>query len=136
VNHLIFAPNWLGGAVIALPAIADVRRGSRDDRRRRERRRAAVQMVGDVDDVIVPAGWPDRWRQADVAIRGSFRAALSAARAGIPAMGLSARFGAACSRAIRSRAGRHPSDRLLPALVQALGFPAGGCAAARGVSGE
>ena len=25
---LIFAPNWLGDAVMALPAIADIRRGS------------------------------------------------------------------------------------------------------------
>ena len=34
---VVFAPNWLGDAVMALPAIADVRRGAagRDDRRRR-----------------------------------------------------------------------------------------------------
>lgn len=86
---MIVAPNWLGDAVMALPAIADVRRG-RPDASIAVAARASVaplfSLVHEVDDVVVlPKGGAAPLAGYDVAILfpNSFQSALSAARAGV-----------------------------------------------------
>jgi lipopolysaccharide heptosyltransferase II len=86
---VIVAPNWLGDAVMALPAIADVRR-SRPDSTIAVAARAAVaplfSLVREIDDVVVlPSGGGAPLQPFDVAILlpNSFHSALSVARAGV-----------------------------------------------------
>jgi heptosyltransferase-2 len=87
---LIFAPNWLGDAVMALPAIADVRRGSPQAAivvAARESVAPLFGMVGDVDEVIeLGPRTTSIGRDFDAAILlpNAFRAAVAAVRAGIP----------------------------------------------------
>jgi heptosyltransferase-2 len=101
-NVVILAPNWLGDAVMALPAIADVRRelpGASMTIAARAAVAPLFQMVSGINDVIVlepprgATGWPG-WRNAGAGLRNkrfelalllpnSFQSAFSASRAGI-----------------------------------------------------
>jgi heptosyltransferase II len=82
---LVFAPNWLGDAVMALPAIADVRRRFEDARLVVAARRSVAdlfRMVPLVDEVL-PLQWRGRlWRS-----RG-FRADMTALRSARADVGL------------------------------------------------
>jgi lipopolysaccharide heptosyltransferase II len=136
VQHvIIFAPNWLGDAVMALPAIADVRRGSPDAAIAVAARRSIApffEMVPEVSRVIIiekgirPLLHPFRG-DGEVAILfpNSFRAALIALRAGIPERWgyRSDCRGPLLTRAVdRPPAGTHQIDSY-QRLVHALGFP-------------
>ena len=103
MNRLvILAPNWLGDAVMALPAIADVRRaapGLSIAVAARPSIAALFGMVGDVNEVITleppqpnrdVAAWRnpgaelgDRQFEAALLLLNSFHVALMVARAGI-----------------------------------------------------
>jgi heptosyltransferase II len=99
LNRLVIAaPNWLGDAVMALPAVADVRR-TWPEARLAVAARASVaglfSLVREVDDVVVlPAAGASRagvetvqqLRGFDAAILlpNSFHIALAARRAGVP----------------------------------------------------
>jgi heptosyltransferase-2 len=89
-RFVVFAPNWLGDAVMALPAIADLRRawpGARLIVAARPAIAPLFSMVNGIDDVVAleqrngGESWP-----ADTAVilPNSFHAALTAWRAGIP----------------------------------------------------
>jgi len=99
---LVLAPNWLGDAVMALPAIADVRRAAPDLSITVGARPSIAPlfgMVGDVNDVVTlaprqPSVDVAAWRNPDAELRdrqfeaalllpNSFHVALMAARAGI-----------------------------------------------------
>ena len=126
----IVAPNWLGDAVMALPAIADVRRGSPGARISVVARppiTTLFTLVRDVDDVLEKGA--TRVGDQDVAILlpNSFRSAYDVRRAGIRE-----RWGYRTdgrrwllTRAI-ARAGEatHQVDSYQQ-LVEALGFPNG-----------
>src|SRR5258708_26430862 len=100
---VILSPNWLGDAVMALPAIADVRRAAPDASITVAARVAVAplfRLVPEVDDTILltkPAAVHDvaRWRalgaelpdggfDTALAFPNSMHAALIASRAGIP----------------------------------------------------
>src|SRR5687768_7354229 len=95
---LVFAPNWLGDAVMALPAIADVRRGARGvtiDVAARPSVAPLFTMVPGIGAVVAlehpSAVTRDfatdlRHREYDAALLlpNSFQTALTAWRAGIP----------------------------------------------------
>lgn len=83
---VILAPNWLGDAVMALPAIADVRRGWRGTITVAARPSVAplFALVDDVDAYVacgsrVPAGFG-----AALLLPNAFRSALDIWRAGVP----------------------------------------------------
>ena len=129
---MIVAPNWLGDAVMALPAIADVR-NSRPGASLAVAARAAVaplfSLMRDVEVVTLPRSGPSPLAGFDAAILlpNSFHSAMSAARAGVPE-----RWGYAAdwrrlllTRAIdRPAAGTHQIDSYRQ-LVAALGFSNG-----------
>src|SRR5215470_1847269 len=146
MEHLvILAPNWLGDAVMALPAVADVRRAA-------PRARIAVAarssiaplfaMVPEVDETIVLArrasiGDVGSWRGigAELAGRGfdtalllpnSIHSALIAKRAGIPERwGYRAPLRAGLlTRAIATGQAIHQVE-YYQQLVSALGFANG-----------
>jgi heptosyltransferase-2 len=139
---VILAPNWLGDAVMALPAIADVRR---------QQPRASITvaarpavaplfgMVREVDDVIVltrPRG-VSTWFETGAALRGSgfdaalllpnsFQSALTVSRAAIAQRwGYRTDWrGALLTRSVAPRRGVH-QIAYYQQLVRALGFPNG-----------
>jgi heptosyltransferase II len=140
VNRLVIvAPNWLGDALMALPAIADVRR---------EATRAEIavvarpsiaplfSMVAEVDRVLhLESRLPLRTLAAELArhefdtallLPNSLRAALLVTLARIPERwGYRADLrGALLTRAIDRPAGLHQAD-YYQQLVHALGFPNG-----------
>src|SRR3954470_5409632 len=138
---VILSPNWLGDAVMALPAIADVRRAAPNVSITIAGRAAIAPLFGlapDCDETIVlpkPAGIGGlaRWRalgeelvngRFDTALLlpNSMHAALLASRAGIPERWgyRSAWRGRLLTRAIPRVAGRHQVDFYQP-LVAALG---------------
>jgi len=100
---VVVAPNWLGDAVMATPAIADVRRRFPDSRLVVAARRAVAdlfQLVPGIDEVVV-LEWQGRWwtsaaRRADVArmtnlaagaallLPNSFATAWLVSAAGVP----------------------------------------------------
>jgi heptosyltransferase-2 len=91
---VILAPNWLGDAVMSLPAIADVRRGLPDARIAVAARGPVAplfDLVG-VDEVLtLGSRWSDEARilrdgqfEAALLLPNSIRSALVAARAAIP----------------------------------------------------
>jgi heptosyltransferase-2 len=103
MSHMvILAPNWLGDAVMGLPAIADVRRelpGASITIAARAAVAPLFHLVREVNEVIVlepprgATGWPS-WRNAGAGLRNmqfdvalllpnSFQSAFSASRAGI-----------------------------------------------------
>jgi heptosyltransferase II len=119
---VILAPNWLGDAVMALPAIADVRRAA-------PRAVIAVaplfQIVADVDEVIAVDRLENRFDTA-LLLPNSFRSALTVKKAGI-----AERWGyrtqwrsALLTRAIVAPSGLHQAE-YYQQLVHALGFPNG-----------
>jgi heptosyltransferase-2 len=140
VNRLmVLAPNWLGDAILALPAIADLRRGLP----RAEIIVAArppiaplFQLVPEADRTITVAAAAGlrtaanelgrEQCEAALLLRNSMRAALLAALAGIPERwGYRAYLrGALLTRAVIRPAGLHQAE-YYQQLVHALGFPNG-----------
>jgi heptosyltransferase-2 len=143
---IIFAPNWLGDAVMALPAIADLRRGSpRATIAIAARQRVALlfRMVREIDQIIelpdvVEKGslfpgstlektTPEPSFDTAILLPNSFRAAIIARRAGIPERwGYRTSWrGLLLTRAVaRAPAGMHQVE-YYQHLVRALGFPNG-----------
>jgi heptosyltransferase-2 len=141
-NLVVFAPNWLGDAVMSLPAIADLRRSTRDMSitiTARDNIAPLFRMVPDINDVVVfekRGRTPFSERVSEKGIRplfdaalllpNSFRSALVASRAGIPE-----RWGyrtdwrrPLLTRAIDPPAGLHQVE-YYQQLVHALGCPNG-----------
>ena len=129
-RFVVFAPNWLGDAVMALPAIADVRRavpGASLTIAARPTVAPVFSMVPGIDDVVV-LGRRGLSFSAETAIvlPNSFHAALIAWRAGLPE-----RWGYRTDwrRPLLTRAVDPPSDvhqvEYYQRLVAALGFPNG-----------
>jgi lipopolysaccharide heptosyltransferase II len=142
---VILAPNWLGDAVMALPAIADVRRVAADAHITVAARPAIAPLfalVPAVNDTIVlerqaSVGRVSTWRTlgAELAagdfdtallLPNSIHAALVASRAGIPARwGYRASWRSSLlTRAIDPPSGLHQVE-YYQQLVHALGFPNG-----------
>jgi heptosyltransferase-2 len=132
---LVLSPNWLGDAVMALPAIADVRRHFQNARLIVAARRSVAglfRMTPQVDQVLVLER-PDvstlKAQQADVAILlpNSFKSAWLVTRAGVPhRWGYAADF----RRPLLSRAIARPRRSVHQAeyyqhLVRALGMASG-----------
>lgn len=130
---MIVAPNWLGDAVMALPAIVDVRR-ARPDATLTVAARASIaplfSLVPGVNLVVVlPARGANPLSGHDIALLlpNSFHAAIIAARAGVPERwGYRTDWrGVLLTRAIdRPPAGVHQVDSY-QRLVASLGFANG-----------
>jgi heptosyltransferase-2 len=142
---VILSPNWLGDAVMALPAIADVRRAAPGASITIAARAAIAplfQLVPDVDGTIVlskPPALHDvaRWRavgselshggfDAALLLPNSMHAALLVSRAGIPERWgyATAWRGPLLTRAIPRSRGLHQIESY-QGLVRALGFASG-----------
>jgi heptosyltransferase-2 len=132
VNRLlILAPNWLGDAVMALPAIADLHRASPATAITVAARPAMAPLFGlvpHVQDVVVLDGSPPGSRyDTALVLPNSFHAALIVSRAGIPERwGYRTQWrGPLLTRAIdKAPAGLH-HVAYYQQLVGALGFPNG-----------
>lgn len=147
MNLLVLAPNWLGDAVMALPAIADLRRHFAAARLTVGGRPSVAPlfaMAPGVDDVLALPSRAGRgafdWAPEADRIRGgafdtavllpnSFGSAWMLRHAGVPE-----RWGAATDfrRPLLTRAVRRPGRRLhqaayYQAMVAALGVPNGPC---------
>jgi len=132
-RFVVVAPNWLGDAVMALPAIADVRRG-RPGATLVVAARATVapffSLVREVDEVVeLPRRGPYPLAGSDVALLlpNSFHAALQTTRAGVrERWGYRTDWRALLlTRAVaRAPAGTHQIDSYRH-LVQTLGFASG-----------
>ena len=131
VPHLlIFAPNWLGDAVMALPAIADVRRALPKTTIDVFARRSIAPLFGlvrGVDGVLTGDVPRDRNYAAALLLTNSFQTALAARRAGI-----AERWGyrADWRSWLLTRAVLPPPDTVHQAasyqyLTRSLGFPSG-----------
>jgi heptosyltransferase II len=84
---VILAPNWLGDAVMALPAMADVRRALPDASISVAARPAVLPLftlVGGIDRTIPVKDMRGRGFDAALLLPNSFHSALIAYRAGIP----------------------------------------------------
>jgi heptosyltransferase-2 len=146
LNLLVLSPNWLGDAVMALPAIADIRRHFGSARLTVAARRSIAplfEMVDGVDTVLALPGKGGMsaltsWRgdvaaiaggsfEAAVLLPNSFAAALVASRAGVPeiwgfASDLRTRL---LTKAVaRPRKAQHQAG-YYQALAEGLGVPAG-----------
>jgi len=135
---VILAPNWLGDAVMALPAIADVRRGAKDAVIAVAARAAVApifRLVPEVDEVLTiqRRGWfalgTDLGSEAfDTALLlpNSLNSAVMVFRAGIrDRWGYRTDCrGRLLTRAVRPPAGLHQAE-YYQQLVHALGFPNG-----------
>jgi heptosyltransferase-2 len=135
---VILAPNWLGDAVMALPAIADVRRaapGAFVAVAARPPVAPLFRMVPGVDDVVTiqRRGWlePDAALKAaafDTALLlpNSLHSALTVLRAGIGQRWGYRRDwrGRLLTRAVHPPSGLHQAE-YYQQLVHALGFPNG-----------
>ncbi len=140
---VILAPNWLGDAVMALPAIADVRRGAPAATIVVAARPAVAplfDLVPEVDRTIVlhrQARGMSAWRSlgSELAARdfdtalllpNSVHAALVVSRAGIPERwGYRTNWrGTLLTRAVPTVSGLHQAE-YYQHLVRALGFPNG-----------
>jgi heptosyltransferase II len=125
---LVVAPNWLGDAVMALPAIADIRRAFPSTRVIVAARRAVADIfrLAPAVDEVVTLGWDGRWwrrgafdadatllrdLRADLAILfpNSFATAWLVTRARVPARW---GYGSDMRRALLSRAIRRPKGSL------------------------
>jgi len=143
---LVFSPNWLGDAVMALPAIADVKRHYADARLIVAARRAVAdvfRLTADVDEILL-LEWGGQWRRRrslaedidhlrarDAAIAlllpNSFASAWLAKQAGVPE-----RLGYAAdlrrpllSRAVARPKGSVHQGEYYQHLVRALGMKTG-----------
>jgi lipopolysaccharide heptosyltransferase II len=132
-RFVVVAPNWLGDAVMALPAIADVRRGQPDASIAVAARPSVAPLftlVPGVDEVVALAdAVPSLLADRDVALLlpNSFRSALMARRAGVrERWGYSTDWrGLLLTRGVpRPPSGLHQID-YYQHLVRALGFPTG-----------
>jgi heptosyltransferase-2 len=147
---VVMTPNWLGDAVMAIPAIGAVRHhrpASTLVVAARASTAALFRMVSGVDEVISldagggwrgAAAWAADTRglaaaRADVAILlpNSFRSAWTARRAGIPVrLGYAAELrGCLLTRRVPKSRGRRHQSEYYTALVGALGMPPVGHAA-------
>lgn len=143
---LVLAPNWVGDAVMALPAVADVRRAFPSARVIAAARRPVdeiFRLAPAVDEVVTLQGGWRWWRRAaftadaarlqaasaDVAILlpNSFASAWLARRADIPTRwGYAADWrGTLLSRAIRRPGGRLHQGAYYQHLTRALGIDSG-----------
>jgi heptosyltransferase-2 len=129
VPHLlIVSPNWLGDAVMALPAIADVSRALGQTRIVVSARPSIAPLFSMVPSVHEVTGAYGRGHDAALLLPNSFQAALTAWRAGIPE-----RWGyrTDCRGPLLTRAvPSPPAEHLHQAayyqhLARALGFPSG-----------
>jgi heptosyltransferase II len=140
---VILAPNWLGDAVLALPAVADVRRGFPAARLAVAARRSVAgifTLVGGIDEVLTLQSDARWWRRSafrtdvealrryDVAILlpNSFQSAWLVQRAGIPGRwgyrtDVRARL---LTRGVPRVHGGHQAE-YYQRLTSALGIPAG-----------
>jgi heptosyltransferase II len=130
---VVVAPNWLGDAVMALPAIADVRRGQPAASivvAARPSVAPLFTLVGDVDEVVnLPknGSYPLDGCDAALLLPNSFHSALMVARAGVPERwGYRTDWRAwLLTRAVpRAPAGLHQTA-YYQQLVHSLGFPNG-----------
>jgi heptosyltransferase-2 len=146
MNRLvILAPNWLGDAVMALPAIADVRRAAPDTHIAVAARPAVAPvftLAPPVDEVVTltrkaSLGRVSSWRELGVEIAGgafdtalllpnSMHAALIASRAGIAnRWGYKTAFRSSLlTRGVHAPSGLHQVE-YYQHLVHRLGFPNG-----------
>jgi heptosyltransferase-2 len=138
---IVFAPNWLGDAVMALPAIDDVRRhapGASISVAARPSIAPLFALVPGIRDVVVVdrqgAGWRDGVRQlregafgAALLLPNSLQSAVTAWRAGIPERwGYRAQGRAPLlTRAVRAPAPRAHQALYYQRLTEALGFAPG-----------
>jgi len=81
---LVVAPNWLGDAVMALPAIADVRRARRGATITIAARPSIAPLFALVPDVDVSAGTLDGAHDVVILLPNSFHSAWLAYRARVP----------------------------------------------------
>src|SRR5580765_1599039 len=135
---VILAPNWLGDAVMALPAIADVRRGTKDAViavAARAPVASLFRLVPEVDEVLTiqRRGWfalgtDLRGKAFDTALLlpNSLHSALMVLRAGIrDRWGYRTDCrGRLLTRAVQPPSGLHQAE-YYQRLVHALGFPNG-----------
>ena len=137
---LVVAPNWLGDAVMALPAIADVRRarpGAAIDVAARPSVAPLFTLVDGIGDVVVlehrssvtrdfAADLAGRSYDAALLLPNSFQSALTVWRAGIPERwGYRTDFRAPAADAAVARPGRVHQAAYYQHLTRALGFPSG-----------
>lgn len=130
---LILAPNWLGDAVMALPAIADIRRSLPDASIAVAARPSIAPLFGlvrDVDETILiekKHRYPFSGFDAALVLPNSFHSALMVARATVPerwGYGTDCR-GFLLTRSVRrAPAGVHQVE-YYQQLVHALDFPNG-----------
>jgi heptosyltransferase-2 len=141
-RFVVFAPNWLGDTVMALPAIADVRRAVPEASLVIAARSAIAplfSMVRGIDDIVVlgekKRGRESFWRARDekdsrplfdkaILLPNSFQSALTAWRAGVPERWgyRTAWRGPLLTHAIDPPSGVHQVE-YYQRLVSALGFP-------------
>jgi heptosyltransferase-2 len=134
-HHLVFSPNWLGDAVMALPALADICRaaGTTVDVAASSRIAPLYSLVPGIREVVALAGGSEdvatiRQHRYDVAVLfpNSFRSAWVARQAGI-----SERWGyrSDLRRPLLTRAIAKPDSlhqvEYYQSLVRGLGFPTG-----------
>jgi heptosyltransferase-2 len=132
---VVFAPNWLGDAVMALPAVADVQRGHPAAAIHVAARASIAplySLVPRIEHVVVFDGADDvmalRGQGYDAALllTNSFKTALLARRAGIPERwGYRADFrGPLLTRAVMRPVAVHQAE-YYQHLARALGFASG-----------
>jgi heptosyltransferase-2 len=130
---LVVAPNWLGDAVMALPALADVRRAMPDADIVVSARPSVAPLFAMVDGVSTSgltltsgAGLQGRGPDTALLLPNSFHSAFTAARAGIPERwGYRTDWrGRLLTRAVEKPRGVHQVE-YYQHLTRALGFPSG-----------
>src|SRR5688572_27324360 len=137
---LVVAPNWLGDAVMALPAIADVRRGAAGaaiDVAARPSVAPMFTVVDGVRDVVLlehrssvtrdfAADLAGRSYEAVLLLPNSFQSALTAWRAGIPLRwGFRTDLRAPLLTTAVARPGRVHQAAYFQHLTRELGFQSG-----------
>jgi heptosyltransferase-2 len=137
---LVFAPNWLGDAVMALPAIADMRRsapGAAIDVAARPSIAPLFSLVDGIREVVVlrqpstvtrdfAADLRDRSYDAALLLPNSFQSALTAWRAGIPERwGFRTDLRAPLLTRAIGKPGVLHQGAYYQHLTRALGFPSG-----------
>jgi len=138
---VLFAPNWLGDAVMAQPALADIRRALPGATIALATERPAIAafagLLGMIDEVVPLDGLKERRFEAAVLLPNSFHSAFVAARAGIPERwGYRTDWrGALLTRAVRRSPNVHQVDSF-QILVAALGFATGSSEPRIDVSGD